>query len=92
MNIQQAVSATRIHHQWMADELQHESYGLSPDTVAALEAKGHKVMLRGVAGYDPLPQGMRVIGVADSVGIDPKTRRSLGAADARARDGAAVAQ
>jgi hypothetical protein len=48
------------------------------------------VSLRGVPGYDPSAQGTRVLGAAASVGIDPETGRSLGAADPRAPDGAAA--
>ncbi|HEU4796184.1 MAG TPA: gamma-glutamyltransferase [Pyrinomonadaceae bacterium] len=32
MNIQQAIDAPRIHHQWLPDELVGEPYGLSGDT------------------------------------------------------------
>ena len=42
MNIQSAVSAPRIHHQWLPDEIRMEQ-GISPDTVELLEARGHKV-------------------------------------------------
>lgn len=40
----QAVAAKpRIHHQWMPDVLSAEQGALSPETVTALEAMGHKV-------------------------------------------------
>ncbi|MHA7856237.1 gamma-glutamyltransferase [Marinobacter shengliensis] len=42
MNIQTAVAAPRIHHQWLPDEIRMEQ-GISPDTVRLLEAKGHEV-------------------------------------------------
>jgi gamma-glutamyltranspeptidase / glutathione hydrolase len=42
MNIQDAVDAPRFHHQWKPDKLYLES-GISPDTVALLEARGHQV-------------------------------------------------
>jgi gamma-glutamyltranspeptidase/glutathione hydrolase len=32
MNIQQAIDAPRIHHQWFPDEILYEPYGMSPDT------------------------------------------------------------
>lgn len=41
MNAQQAVSAPRIHHQWLPDEIRYEAYGLNSDTKAALRAMGH---------------------------------------------------
>ena len=40
MNVQEAVDAPRYHHQWLPDELRYERRGLSPDTVALLEARG----------------------------------------------------
>ena len=40
MNIQDAVDAPRIHHQWMPDRLSFEK-GISPDTLALLRARGH---------------------------------------------------
>jgi len=42
MNIQTAVNAPRIHHQWLPDEIRIEQ-GISPDTIKLLEARGHKV-------------------------------------------------
>ncbi len=42
MNIQQAVDFPRFHHQWLPDELRIEP-GFSPDTMAILEARGHKL-------------------------------------------------
>jgi hypothetical protein len=41
MNIQQAIDAPRIHHQWLPDEMVGEPYGLSGDTQRALSARGH---------------------------------------------------
>jgi gamma-glutamyltranspeptidase/glutathione hydrolase len=42
MNIQQAIDAPRIHHQWYPDEILFEPYGMSSDTQGALEKLGHK--------------------------------------------------
>lgn len=42
MNIADAASVPRIHHQWLPDVLQLES-GFSPDTVRELERRGHTV-------------------------------------------------
>jgi len=42
MNIQDAVDAPRFHHQWMPDKLYLEG-GISPDTAAALRARGHEI-------------------------------------------------
>ena len=40
MNMQDAIDAPRIHHQWMPDKLDFEK-GISPDTLALLRARGH---------------------------------------------------
>lgn len=42
MNVQDAVDAPRFHHQWQPDRLYTER-GISPDTIAALRARGHTV-------------------------------------------------
>lgn len=42
MNIQDAVDAPRIHHQWMPDKLEFEK-GISPDTLALLKARGYSI-------------------------------------------------
>ena len=49
MGVMEAVSAPRIHHQWLPDELRVER-GLSPDTIRLLEAKGHKVVVGASSG------------------------------------------
>ncbi|WP_251978492.1 gamma-glutamyltransferase [Salinicola avicenniae] len=49
MNIQSAVSAPRIHHQWLPDEIRVED-GISPDTLALLEAMGHTVSQQDAMG------------------------------------------
>jgi gamma-glutamyltranspeptidase / glutathione hydrolase len=41
MNIQEAVDAPRIHHQWLPDVTNVEPYGLSPDTRKILESMGY---------------------------------------------------
>ena len=49
MGVMEAVSAPRIHHQWLPDEIRLER-GLSTDTTALLEAKGHKVVVGASSG------------------------------------------
>ena len=78
MNVQEAVDAPRFHHQWLPDRIQHERWGLSPDTLELLRARGHQ--LREVATQ----------GVAQAVAYDPDTRLLEGAADPRAPDSAAA--
>lgn len=45
MNMATASAESRIHHQWMPDQLQLES-GISPDTIRLLESWGHSLSLR----------------------------------------------
>jgi gamma-glutamyltranspeptidase / glutathione hydrolase len=42
MNIQEAVDAPRIHHQWLPDVTKIEPYALSPDTRSVLEGMGYR--------------------------------------------------
>jgi len=78
MNIQHAIDAPRIHHQWLPDELVYEPYGLSGDTLKALMARGHKVAKP------------RYLGDAEGIMIEPETGLRLGATDPRRSDGLAV--
>jgi len=78
MNIQQAIDAPRIHHQWLPDELVFEPYGLSGDTQNALLARGHKLAKP------------RYLGDAEGIMIEEKTGMRLGATDPRRSDGLAV--
>lgn len=75
MNIQEAVNAPKVHHEWMPDELRIEK-GISPDTVRILKEMGHNVVLHGP------------MGAATSIMIDPATNARYGAADPR-REGLA---
>ena len=42
MNVQDAIDAPRVHHQWLPDKLSLER-GISPDTVALLKSRGYNV-------------------------------------------------
>jgi gamma-glutamyltranspeptidase/glutathione hydrolase len=79
MNIQQAIDAPRIHHQWLPDELAYEPFGLSADTRRALESRGHKLVNKP-----------RYMGDAEGIMIEEKTGVRLGASDPRGSDSAAV--
>ncbi len=50
MNIQEAVDAPRLHHQWLPDSTRYERWGLSPDTLALLAHKGHTMVETRVQG------------------------------------------
>jgi gamma-glutamyltranspeptidase/glutathione hydrolase len=78
MNIQQAIDAPRIHHQWLPDELVGEPFGLSGDTQRALTARGHTLAK------------LRYLGDAEGIMIEEKTGIRLGATDPRRSDGQAV--
>jgi gamma-glutamyltranspeptidase/glutathione hydrolase len=79
MNIQQAIDAPRIHHQWLPDELVGEPFGLSGDTVRAMTSRGHT-----------LAEKRRYLGDAEGIMIEEKTGVRLGATDPRRSDGLAV--
>lgn len=78
MDLQAALDAPRLHHQWLPDEIAHEPLGLSKETQSTLIAMGHTFAAKP-----------RLIGDAHGVMIEPATGMKLGAADAR-NEGAAV--
>ncbi len=49
LNVQAAVNAPRIHHQWLPDEIRIEQ-GISTDTIRLLEAMGHTVIENAAMG------------------------------------------
>lgn len=72
MDIRQAVTAPRFHHQWMPDQLVMEHWGFSADTVHKLEEAGYKLEHR------------ERMGACEAIEIDPATGWRFGAADPRA--------
>ncbi|MBD1908593.1 gamma-glutamyltransferase family protein [Funiculus sociatus GB2-A5] len=50
MNAGQAVSAPRIHHQWLPDQVNVEPFGLDVATIAELRRRGHKIEERSPWG------------------------------------------
>ena len=78
MDIQQAIDAPRIHHQWFPDEILYEPYGLSPDTRNILEKYGHK--------FTDSPGN---IASMTGIAIEAKSGTRLGAIDSRS-DGQAI--
>jgi gamma-glutamyltranspeptidase/glutathione hydrolase len=88
MDIEQAVTAGRIHHQWKPRHLSYEEFALSKDAVWNLRARGWDVT-EGVFGGIPRwgrAQGLRVKHPADR---PDQERVFYGGSDPRA-DGAAV--
>ncbi len=43
MNIKKAIDMPRIHHQWLPDEINYETFGLSLDVKENLEKLGYKI-------------------------------------------------
>jgi gamma-glutamyltranspeptidase/glutathione hydrolase len=78
MNVQEAVDAPRIHHQWLPDRILYERVGFSPDTLALLEKRGH-TMRRGSSQ-----------GVAEAIVFDAERNVLEGGVDRRAPDGGAA--
>jgi len=79
MNLQEALDAPRIHHQWMPDEIYWEPRGVNPDTRAVLEGMGHAFREKPTLH----------ISDANAVMIDPANGLRVGASDPR-RGGVAV--
>ncbi len=70
-DIQEAVDAPRVHHQWMPDQLFVEKNAFARDVVRRLESMGHHLRYRNQ------------IGDAHSIMIDPESGVLLGAPDPR---------
>src|ERR1700756_1112911 len=70
LDIQEAVNAPRFHNQWIPDEIMAEDR-ISPDTVAILRNKGHKIKME------------RSWGDGECIEIDPRSGERLGASDGR---------
>ncbi len=78
MNIQQAVDAPRIHHQWLPDTLLYEKSGLTDEVVLKLKHLGFKPIERnGTQGN------------VEAILIDPKTGLYDGVSDRRGNGAAA---
>jgi gamma-glutamyltranspeptidase/glutathione hydrolase len=78
MNVQEAVDAPRFHHQWLPDRILHERFGFSPDTLALLAARGHKL------------DEISAQGIAEAIVLNPADNMLEGGSDRRQPDGAAL--
>ncbi|HIA99177.1 MAG TPA: gamma-glutamyltransferase, partial [Gemmatimonadetes bacterium] len=74
MDIQEAVAAPRIHHQWLPDRIRVESDGILAEVQSQLEQMGHIVQVGGRQGS------------ANSIGVDLTTGERIGAPDPRSPD------
>jgi gamma-glutamyltranspeptidase/glutathione hydrolase len=75
MNIQEAVNAPRIHHQWMPDIIYIEEFAVSKDVKYNLEDLGYK--------FGDRNNTFRVLGSAQSILIDNENKNVYGAPDPR---------
>ena len=78
MNVQEAIDAPRIHHQWLPDLLHYERNGFSPDTLDILREWGHNVNEEDSWG------------AVQAIGIRENGRWLEGGSDRRQPDGAAI--
>ncbi len=85
LNLASAVAAPRIHSQLWPDQIAMEQ-GISPDTQRLLEAMGHKLTLTFAMG------SANSVEVRYDANSGRVPRGSLGVADPRRRDAAAVAE
>lgn len=90
MDLQEAIDAPRIHHQWLPDRVLIEPHALSPDTLKLLAGMGYTV------GIDP---DWTIWGEAAGILVGGKNLRQIeagggahyyGAIDSRATAGAAI--
>lgn len=79
MDVREAVTTPRFHHQWTPDVLALEAWGFSEDTLDKLRAAGYKLDIRNK------------IGECQAIEIDPETGWQFGAADPRG-DGKAIGE
>lgn len=76
MNMQEAVDAPRVHHQWFPDRLRIEG-GVGREVIDALKVMGHDISSRGFGG------GNYRQGDGHSIMVDPETDYRMGAPDPR---------
>jgi gamma-glutamyltranspeptidase/glutathione hydrolase len=82
MNVQEAIDAARIHHQWLPDLLRYERNGFSPDTLDILREWGHQV--------EEVDSAIYSLGSVQAIAIREKGRVLEGGSDRRRPDGAAI--
>jgi gamma-glutamyltranspeptidase/glutathione hydrolase len=71
MDVRQAVTSPRFHHQWMPDRLVLEHWGFSADTIMKLEEAGYEIYTRDR------------MGACEAIAVDPATGWRFGGADPR---------
>jgi len=81
MELDEAVAAPRIHHQWLPDHIRYEPAALPEEVRHALTGKGH--------AFAPSPARL---GDVQAVGLDATTGTWLGVSDPRSADGRAIGE
>jgi gamma-glutamyltranspeptidase / glutathione hydrolase len=99
MQVQEAVNAPRLHHQWLPDQITVEPFALSPDTAKLLTGMGHKIVEQAPWGAaeailigpaEDTTATQATSGNDAMVGSKPVPGRLYGAHDDRRPAGAAV--
>jgi gamma-glutamyltranspeptidase/glutathione hydrolase len=75
MNIREAIEAPRIHHQWMPDSIFYEMGALTEAVQKELTDMGYR--------FWDLDAESRIIGIAEGIMIDQKSKIIYGASDPR---------
>jgi gamma-glutamyltranspeptidase/glutathione hydrolase len=78
MQIDKAIEAMKINHEWLPDIIEYEEHLLSPDTKRNLELMGHQLI--------PVSSLGALMGIV----IDPKNTILIGASDSSRPEGAAI--
>lgn len=81
MNIAEAISVPRIHHQWMPDEIYYEKFSFPTDVKTNLQKMGYK--------FEDANQKFTILGLAEGILVDNDNHVIFGASDPRG-SGAAV--
>ncbi|ALM06607.1 gamma-glutamyltranspeptidase [Sediminicola sp. YIK13] len=78
MQVDKAIEAMKIHHQWLPDQIEYERTLLSPDTRKALEDMNHTLV------------PVNSLGSLMGIQLDAKNNIMIGASDSSSPDGAAI--
>ncbi len=75
MNIQEAINAPRIHHQWQPDTLSYEKFAINKDAMENLLLMGHT--------FPDTSDQFKILGLAEGIMIDNDNNVIYGASDPR---------